>query len=258
MTALLASGSFPAILVAEARGEIRKAWRMPAYLVPTIVFPALIYAVFGLMMFHGSLGGMSNAQYMLASYGTLGVVGASLFGMGVGIAAERGQGWLGLKAATPMPPMAYFGGKLIMCVVMGAVTFGLLALMAVTLGKVRLEPLQWAALFATLALGSIPFCALGCALGFLAGPNSAAGIANLIYLPLCLTSGLWIPVEALPHTMQQVAHYLPPYHLARLALHAMGKPDTVLGHVAILTAYTAGFLWIASRAFRRRGANAWG
>ncbi len=256
--ALFASGTFPAILLAETKSEVRKSLRMPAYLVPSLVLPAIIYAVFGLMLNRGHIGGMATATYMLASYGTLGIVGASLFGMGVGVAIERGQGWLTLKSATPMPPLAYFGGKVLMCMAMGVVSTAILSVMAVTFGGVRLEAGQWTMLFLILAAGSAPFCALGCAIGYLAGPNSAAGILNLIYLPMSLCSGLWIPVEGLPPFMRHVAAWLPPYHLSRLSLHAIGMPLPVANHAWILLAYTAGFAWLASFAFRRQSRGAWG
>jgi ABC-2 type transport system permease protein len=45
---------------------------------------------------------------------------------------------------------------------------------------------------------------------------------NLIYLPLSFASGLWFPIEALPKFLQHVATYLPPYHLAQMALGAVG------------------------------------
>ncbi len=255
---LFPSGSFPAILLAETRSEVRKSLRMPAYLVPTLVLPAIIYAVFGLMLNNGRIGGMAAPAYMLASYGTLGIVGASLFGMGVSVAVERGQGWLTLKAATPMPPLAYFGGKVLMCMALGIASTALLSIMGVLFGDVRLDAGQWAMLFVTLAAGSAPFCALGCAIGYLAGPNSAAGITNLLYLPLSVCSGLWVPVEGLPKIMQHIAPWLPPYHLSRLALHAIGMPIPLNNHAWFLAGYTALFAWLASLAFKRQSRGSWG
>jgi len=39
------------------------------------------------------------------------MVGAALFGIGVGLAADLGAGWLDLKRASPMPPLAYVLAK---------------------------------------------------------------------------------------------------------------------------------------------------
>ncbi|MGH7505161.1 MAG: ABC transporter permease, partial [Longimicrobiales bacterium] len=44
---LLAPGRFGTILLAESRSELLKAMRLPAFLVPMLVFPAMFYALFG-------------------------------------------------------------------------------------------------------------------------------------------------------------------------------------------------------------------
>jgi ABC-2 type transport system permease protein len=88
---------------------------------------------------------------------------------------------------------------------------------------VRLPPGTWAGLAGVLIAGAIPFCAVGLALGYLAGPNSAPAIINLIYLPASLCSGLWLPIDMLPRFLQRIALWLPPYHYGQLALRVIGK-----------------------------------
>jgi ABC-2 type transport system permease protein len=258
-TAVLAPGRFPAILLAETRSELRKAIRVPAFVLPVVLFPAMFYALFGLMI-GGAVPatGLGMSSYLLASYGTFGVVGAALFGMGVGVAAERGQGWLTLKRATPMPPLAYFAAKVLMSMAFGAAIAVLLAILGVALGGVQLTAASWVVLGLVLTLGAIPFCALGCTLGYLTGPSSAPPIANLIYLPMSLASGLWIPIEFMPDFLQRIAPFLPPYHMARLALGAIGMPADVLVHVAALIAFTILFLGAAVLAYRRDDGRTWG
>ena len=137
MSTVLAPGSFGGALAAESRAELLKAVRVPAFIMPVVIFPAMFYVLFGLLI-GGSIPGANLAMpaYLLASYGTFGVVGAALFGLGVGVAAERGQGWLTLKQATPMPPLAYFGGKVVMSMIIGAAIALLLALLGVAFGGV--------------------------------------------------------------------------------------------------------------------------
>ncbi len=257
---IVQSGTLPAVLAAETRSEIFKAIRLPAFLVPTIIFPAMFYALFGLMLNGGgAVAGVSMPAYLLASYGTFGVVGAALFGMGIGVAAERGQGWLTLKRATPMPPLAYFLAKAIMSMIVGAAIATLLAVLGVTFGGVRLPALSWALLFLTLTLGAIPFCAFGCALGYMTGPSSAPMLANLIYLPMSLASGLWIPIEFMPGFLQAIAPLMPPYHLARLALAPIrGEATQATLHIAALAGFTLLFLAAAVLAYRRDDGRTWG
>jgi ABC-2 type transport system permease protein len=200
------------------------------------------------------------ATYLLATYGVFGVIGASLFGFGVGVAVERGQGWLLLKQATPMPPTAYLVAKLAMATLFGAVIVALLATLAVAFGHVRLDAASWAALVATLVAGAVPFCAMGLAIGTFAGPNSAAPIVNLVYLPMAFASGLWIPIEFMPTVVQQIAPWLPPYRLAQLALDAVGsgRGEPAWHHVAALAACTILFLGLAVAGYTRDEGKTYG
>ena len=62
-----------------------------------------------------------NATYMLATMGCFGVMAVALFGFGVSLAMERGQGWLQVKRASPMPVSAYLLAKLFAAVVFSTV-----------------------------------------------------------------------------------------------------------------------------------------
>src|SRR6202011_3695363 len=103
----------------------------------------------------------------------------------------------------------------------------------------RRPAIAWLELIAALVAGSIPFAALGLAIGSVAGPNSAPAIVNLVYLPLSFLSGLWIPVEALPPVVAHIAAYLPTYHLGQPALGTVGAGHgSALSHIAILALWT--------------------
>ena len=238
----------------EARYEFLKSARMPAYAIPSITFPVMFYALFALA-FGGSqrIGGTSMPAYLIATYGAFGVIGAALFGFGVGVAVERGQGWLVLKRATPMPPLAYFAAKLAMCAIFSAIIVMLLSALGAGFGGVRLSPSTWLVLWGTLIAGAVPFCALGLAIGCLAGPNAAPPLVNLIYLPTAFASGLWIPIEALPRAVQALAPFLPPYHFAQLALGAIGagRGAPAWSHAAALAGFTLIGLAVAFWGFRR-------
>jgi ABC-2 type transport system permease protein len=200
-----------------------KLLRLPMYSVSIILFPLMFYTLFGLVLSRGhEMSGVGVSTYLLATYSTFGVMGASLFGFGVGLANERGLGWLEVKRATPMPPSAYFLAKVVVSMIFSMIIVLALVAMGVLFGGVHLGPAQAAALVATLVGGSSTFCAMGMAIAYFAGPTSAAAVVNVIYLPLSFASGLWFPIEALPHFLQKIAPAFPPYHLGRLALHAVG------------------------------------
>src|SRR5579871_3219438 len=95
------------IFLNEARFEFLKMVRLPVYVLSTILFPLMFYVLFGLLLNRGAeFSQVHFSTYLVATYGTFGVMGASLFGFGVGLANERGWGWLQVKRASPMPPFA--------------------------------------------------------------------------------------------------------------------------------------------------------
>jgi len=245
----------------EACFEILKTLRMPAYILPTFLFPAFFYLLFG-VAFGGDrvVGNTTVSGYLIATYGVFGVIGASMFAFGVGIAVERGQGWLLLKRTSPMPPTAYLLARVFSSLLFSALVIAMLCLMGSILAGVRLTPGQWLMMAAIQIAGSIPFCAAGLAIGFWAGPNSAPGIVNLIYLPMAFASGLWIPYEMLPPVIRSISPFLPPFHLARLSLAAIGAGDgsSTMLHIGVLVLTTLVCLGLAAVAFRRGHGKSWG
>lgn len=234
----------------EVRNEFLKLIRMRAYLVFTILFPLMFYCFFGLAMGQqGPKDAMPMARYLLATYGAYAVMGVTLFAFGVGIAVERGLGWLQLKRACPMPQAAYFVAKGAVAIGFSAIVVALLFGLGATFGGVRMPLTQWLSLGGTLIAGTIPFCALGLAIGNFSGPNSASPTVNMIFMPLAFCGGLWIPLQFLPHAIQQAAHWLPSYHFAQIALSMLHAPveGSIVLHVEALAAFTlifGGVAWL--------------
>jgi ABC-2 type transport system permease protein len=242
------------ICLKEGKYEFLKNLRLRAYSLSIILFPVMFYVLFGLVLYRGdTISGAHATTYLIATYGTFGVMGASLFGTAAGLAAERGLGWLQVKRASPMPPMAYFFGKVMMAVIFSATVVMALLALGIAFGGVRLTLVEAIKLVSTLIAGSLPFCAMGLAIGYFTGPNSATGVINLIYLPVSFLSGLWVPLMFLPKILQSAAHALPPYHLAQLALSAVGagQHESNLIHWEYLIGFSLVCLGIARIGFQR-------
>jgi ABC-2 type transport system permease protein len=244
------------VYLLEAKMEFLKSLRMKTYSLSTVLFPTMFYCFFVLSMGQSS-GFAPMARYTLATYGAFGVMGATLFAFGVGVAVERGLGWLQVKRASPMPPAAYFLAKAAVGMAFGAIVVALLCGLGAAFGGVRMPLWQWLAMGGALVAGAIPFCALGLAIGSFAGPSSAPATVNLIYLPMAFCSGLWIPFQFLPKGIQAIAPLLPSFHLSQLALRILGAQTlgTAATHVEALAAFTllfSGFAWLGQTREREK------
>jgi ABC-2 type transport system permease protein len=238
--------------VQEAKSECLRYLRNPGFLLPTLLFPSVFYLMFGIFLAHSNSA--EAPRYLLASYGTFGVMAPGLFAFGVSLALERDTGLLTLKRAMPMPPGAYLLGKMAMAVLVAAVISIILMCMAVFLAGVSLAAPRLAMFFMLEVLGVLPFCALGLLIGTLVKGQGAPGVVNLVYLPMAFLSGLWFPLSMMPSFIQSIAPLLPAYHLDQLALSVVGLGQGgVLVHVLVLVGFTAAFLLLAARRLRRYG-----
>ncbi|HEX6080056.1 MAG TPA: ABC transporter permease [Methylomirabilota bacterium] len=248
------------MLLSQAVSEILTRWRIPAFSVTIVALPVLFFTFFGLPYVKQTLpNGTNLGAYLVASFAAYSVGSVMVFGFGIGVATERGLKVDVLMRATPLPPLIAILAKVI-----NALTYALLSLIvlivyAVIVGGVRQDLVVWIDLIARLLAGSVPFIALGFTIGYTCGPNVAPAAANLIYLPLSFASGLFLPVSQLPGFVRAVAPYLPAYHYGQLVWSAVGaatEPMPVA--LAWLAAYTAVFLAIAFRAYRREESRKFG
>lgn len=238
----------------EARYEFLRLLRTPSFALPTILFPAMFYLLFGIVLNHASHG-FDPAAYLLATYCAFGVMAPGLFGFGVVVAMEREQGLLTLKRALPMPPGAYLFAKMTMAMLFAALVTLILMTLAATLGHVRMPLANWSALLLTDVLGVLPFCAIGLFIGTLVGGQGAPAVVNLIYLPMSFLSGLWMPLNVLPKFLQRLAPLWPSTHLGQIALSVSGiggDRRTAL-HALVLAAFAVFFFAIARRRLARSG-----
>ena len=244
----------------EAWQEFLKLIRLPIFAATTIALPLMFYVIFGITFAGEQARGVGVTTYMLVTYGAFGVIGAALFGFGVSVAVERGQGWMRLKRVAPMPPLAYFVAKVVMSLAVATIIVLAMFTLGALVGGVRLDPQQWVAAGLALVAGALPFSAMGLAFGYLVGPNSAPAVLNLAWLPMAFASGLWIPISQLPDVVQSVAVALPPYHFVQLALGTIGASEggSPVVHAAAVLGFTLLFLVVAAWGFRRDEGRTYG
>ena len=249
----LSFGYYARIFAKETRYEFVRLLRTRAFSLSVIGFPVMFYLLFGSSNRHNMF-----ARYLMPSYSCMGVVSACLFGIGMGIALERAQGWLELKQASPMPHFAYLAAKTISCAAIALVIVAALVTLGITLGGVTLTAGEAFRLALVVLAGSIPFTAMGLLIALFVPPNAGPGVINLIYLPMSFASGFWMPVSYLPHWLRVMTPALPTYHLAQIALNIFGyaQSGSMLVHWEALAGFTLLMLGVAWIVFTRSEAKA--
>lgn len=218
------------ILLYETYSELLKCLRTPAFVSAIIGFPVIIYIFCGLAIEWGETIENSH-QFWLVAASLIGAIGTGMFGFGVYVANERGQGWLRIKRVSPMPILVYFLAKAAMAVTFSALVTGIILLIGLLADSIEFTLTQSILLLVLTALSTIPYCMIGLLCGFVASPNSAHAVVNILYLPLLFLGGIIIPFDVLPSYVQSIAICTPVFHSTQLALKLI---DTSLGFSALL------------------------
>ncbi|SBT45629.1 ABC transporter permease [Micromonospora auratinigra] len=242
-----ALGGFSAAVLAI---EIRRVLRNRRTLIFILVMPAVFFLLFGLPLRGQKLdNGLPVAGWVMISLAVYAAMVATT-SAGAAVATERALGWSRQLRLTPLRPAAYVATKVATAMVLGLL--GVLVEFAVGVASgVRLPAHVWLESGLTAWIGSLVFAAFGLFVGYLAPAENVMQFMGPALAILAMLGGLFIPLDTLPHVMQQIAKFTPVYgvgQLARAPLTGAGIDWTAVGNVA---AWTAFFGLGAARLFRR-------
>lgn len=221
----------------EAKYETVRMLRTPAFAIPFLGLPVLLYLLFGVLIFGAEIRNNPQAGiFIFTAFAVLGMMGPGIFGFGMVVATEREQGLLTLKRALPMPPAAYLLAKMLMATMFAAIVMATM-LAALPLSHLKLTVGRELAAVVINILGALPFCAIGLFIGVRTTSRSAPAFVNIIYQVMMHISGLFYP---LPKFLRMIAPVWPTYHLQQLVFRALGAPSQgqAIVHVAVLAGIT--------------------
>jgi ABC-2 type transport system permease protein len=237
----------------EARYEVLRTLRTPAFLIPTIALPVMLYVFFGIVLHGDKPTPPQIALQVLSGFTMFSVIGPGVFGLGIGFAMERQHGIVTLKRAQPMPFAANLIAKLFSSMSIALIVITLLITIATTFGHVELTLVQAARTALVGVLGVVPFCALGLLIGSFVSGNGAPAVVNLIFFPMIYLSGLF-PFP-MPKALQTAAMIWPAFHLNQLSLAALGLPTSLNPWISaeVLIGFAGLCVYLAARRLMRVG-----
>jgi ABC-2 type transport system permease protein len=172
----------------------------------------MLIVIFGSIFTQEIAPGVKFTQYFVTGMIASGLMSVGFQNLGINIPMERDRGVLKRLRGTPMPPAAYFIGKVVMVLVVGVAETALLLAVAVLFYGVSLPDTvaKWLT-FGWISLLGITACTLcGIAYSSVArSGRSGAAVVTPIALVLQFISGVFILFTSLPRWMQQLASLFP-------------------------------------------------
>lgn len=254
---------------ARAAVELRGFFRERDAVIFVFAYPIIMLAIFA-TVFDGEVQSdgatsIDFAQYFLPGMIATGVLLSSFQNVALSIAVERDEGGLKRLRGTPLPPSAYFAGKIGSVLVTSLVQMALLLVVAATAFGVPMpdEPARWLTFAWVFVLGTASGVICGIAFSSLPrSGRSASAVVTPVVLVLQFISGVFFMFGSLPTWMQQVASVFPLKWMAQ-GMRSVFLPDEALAlepsggwqhgaTAAVLGAYLVVGLVVAVRTFRWR------
>jgi ABC-2 type transport system permease protein len=198
--------------------EVRQFARERTSMVFTFAFPIIMLVIFGSVFTTEIAPGVSFRQYFTAGMLATGIVLSSFQSLAISIAIERDDGTLKRLRGTPMPPMAYFLGKIGLVIVTSLVQAAILlvagwAMFGLTLpSSVDL----WVRFVWVFVLGASAGTVLGIAFSVVPrSGKSASAIVSPVVIVLQFISGVYFVFSTIPAWMQDIGSLFPLKWLAQ-------------------------------------------
>ncbi|MGW0967395.1 ABC transporter permease [Streptomyces sp. NPDC002516] len=193
--------------------ELRQFFRQRDQVVFTFAFPVVFLFLFASIFSNDVKGaGITASQLYVPAMMAAGIMSTSFQSLGISIAIERDEKVLRRLRGTPMPPAAYFFGKIWLVLVTGALETAILLTAGTTLYGVDLpsDPAKWADFGWIFVLGLTACALLGIAVSSVPkSGKSATSVVVLPFLVLQFISGVYISVDTIPDWMLNIGALFP-------------------------------------------------
>ncbi|MET9791186.1 ABC transporter permease [Streptomyces canus] len=193
--------------------EIRQFFRQRDQVVFTFAFPVVFLFLFASIFSDDVEGaGIKASQLYVPAMMAAGIMSTSFQSLGISIAVERDEKVLRRLRGTPMPPAAYFLGKIWLVLFTGILETAILLLVGTTLYDVDLpsDAGKWFAFAWIFVLGLTGCALLGIAISSV--PNSSKSASSVVVLPflvLQFISGVYIAIDTIPDWMLNIGALFP-------------------------------------------------
>jgi ABC-2 type transport system permease protein len=200
-------------------------------------------------------GVIHTSVYYVPGIIALGIIQAAVSNLAISVTAQRENGILKRRRATPISAGVLVTARALTAVTVSLVMTGVLAAIGWFAYSAHIPSGHIAALVVTVLVGAAGFAALGFALTtVIRGADSAQPVIAAITLPLYFISGIFLATTLLPNWLLNVASVFPvrPFQQALLAAynpHSAGAGFA--GHdLLVIAAWGIAGLLVAVRRFR--------
>jgi len=216
----------------------------------------MLFPIFLFLIYVTAFGGMYGDQYTkeqgvadsLAKILAITFMSGGLLSLGISIAVMKEKGILRRYKVTPVRPITIVMGLIVRQLLFMLIIAVILFAMAFIIYNADMQGniFDW---LIVCVIGIFVFLALGFVVGGIARTNQgAAGIGNLLFMPMMFLSGATIPAFLFPKWLVKISNFLPATHLTNLLEEVLFLGNSLgenLASILVLLGFGAVFVIIA-------------
>ncbi|HEY2506343.1 MAG TPA: ATP-binding cassette domain-containing protein [Streptosporangiaceae bacterium] len=234
-----------AAAIGYLRLELSRTLRDGRYLLLAVLAPVGFYLLFSAVFGGKNSGpnttfGLPAAKEIMVAMATFGAMWAALSATAPRLARDREGGWSDYLATTPLRAGQVLAGRIAAGLLTALPAVVAVGIAAIAAHGVHLAAWQWAADLGLLWVGTLPFVALGIAIGSLASSTVAFAASTGLWFAFAALGGLWVPPGVLSTGLRHFAAALPSYNQAALGWHVTSGSAPTVTNFVVLAAWTVG------------------
>ncbi len=203
------------LIIVQAKLYLRE----PVSVFFTLLFAPMLLILMGFVLGNApspEFGGRGALDAYVPGYASIVIGMVGLIAIPIGITTLREAGALRRFRATPLRPLAYIAGDVVVYLVMMALGILLLSLVGILVYGVPFEGnlLLWSA---GVLLSEGAFLALGYVLAsVIPGARAATVVGNVVLYLMVFFSGSTVPLSIMPESVRRVSNLIPLTHVVTL------------------------------------------
>jgi ABC-2 type transport system permease protein len=215
-------------LVAQVGAEVYMTLRRGETLLLTVGIP-VVFLVFFSDVHVVSTPGRRAVDFFVPGLLALAVMSTAMVALGIATGFERGYGVLKRLGATPLGRPRLLAAKIITVLLVEVLQGGVLLGVGSALGWRAPGGIDVAGAVAVVLLATAGFGGVGLLMAGALRAEVNLAAANGLYLILLLLGGMVVPLDKLPHAVQDAAKWLPAAALSDALHQALGSGSAVPG-----------------------------
>ena len=153
---------------------------------------------------------------MMISMTASSLLSFNVFALPYNLTADKHNNWRRFLHHSPVSVVQYYLVKALRFVLLYSLAIGVVFSFGGLVRQITLPAGDYFMVILILLVGMIPFSFIGALISYLPSEETISMVGNIAFRAMSLLGGLWMPLMLFPQWMQNLAKWIPSYHLMQI------------------------------------------